>query len=183
MTSLGKDCYCATLHYQILDPPVIGSQNLQQTTDEGNTTTNDINMNGGNLLSTTGNISTTGGSVITNTIEPATGTMTTFKNEYRGDLEVQTVSVAGLIDDAFIRGDCVRIRVGLGSGTWVLPRGDAGNHFWFINSSGNSQRLQASNSGGVLDGLVAPNFISLSGAPYAIKLLCVRTNEWYSSHS
>jgi len=172
MTSLGSTAYVGDLHYDnLIPPPTTAPDTLQQVCDTGNSTTTDIQLNGGDLSLTTG-------SVITNTIEPASGTMTTFSREYRGDLEVQTVMVAGAIDDAFIRGDCVRIRVGTGSGTWVLPRGDAGNHFWFINSSGNTQRLQAANGGGMLDGLTAPNFISLSGAPYAIKLLCVRTKKW-----
>jgi hypothetical protein len=43
MTSLGANAYVGTLHYKILEPPVmIGVDNLQQTCDIGNTTTTDI---------------------------------------------------------------------------------------------------------------------------------------------
>jgi len=162
--------------------PPIATDTLQQVCDTGNTTNTDIEMNGGTLNLTSGNVKITTGSLISNTIDPASGTITTFSRQYRGDVDVQTMSVAGAIDDQYVRGDCIQIRNGTASGIFVLPRGDAGNHFWFVNSSGNAHRLTAA-PGGTLDGVSPPNFIVISaGQPAAIKLLCVRTNEWYSSN-
>lgn len=196
MTSLGKDSYVGTLHYKALDPPiVIGVDNLQQTCDIGNTTTTPIicdslSATTGDITTSTGsitssvNITASTGAVITNTITPVSGTIVDFSRTYRGDLEVQSLTIPGPIDFAYCRGDIVSIRSGTAGGVWVLPTGEPGNHFYFVNSSGNAQRLQGPLTG-TLDTLAPPNFINLAGvapAPFVIKLVCIRAGIWYSSN-
>lgn len=47
MTSLTDDAYVGTLHYKVLDPPVLnGVDNLQDTCDIGNDTDTSIVMSG-----------------------------------------------------------------------------------------------------------------------------------------
>ena len=71
MTSLSDDAYVGTLHYKLLDPPISGGgEDLQQTCDNGNSTTTDVNLTAGNLtvavgaISAGGDITTLGGDII-----------------------------------------------------------------------------------------------------------------------
>ena len=196
MTSLGDNAYVGVLNYKQLQPPItIGVDNLQQTCDSGNTTTTPIICD--SLSATTGDITTSAGSITantnltastgavnTNTIQPVSGTIVDFSRTYRGDLQVQSLTIAGPIDTAYCRGDIVSIRPGTGSGVWSLPTGEEGNHLYFVNSSGNAQRLTGPLLG-TLDTLAPPNFINLVGvapSPFVIKLVCIRPGNWFSSN-
>jgi hypothetical protein len=181
MTSLGKNCYVGTLHYKELDPPPPGTpQDLQQVTDNGNTTTNPISTA---TISVNGSVNTAGGAVNSGSDVTANGNIITEVGYVSGNLQFQSVSVPGAIPEEYTRGSAVSIRPGTASGVWSLPTGEAGNHFWFINSSGNSQRITGP-AGGTLDGLSPPDFINFTNtAPFCIKLICIRGNQWYSSNA
>lgn len=71
MTSLSDDAYVGTLHYKLLDPPIVGGgEDLQATCDNGNSTTTDVNLTAGNLtvavgaITAGGDITTLGGDII-----------------------------------------------------------------------------------------------------------------------
>lgn len=161
----------------VINPSAIGVDNLQDTCEAGNVTDTDIKCNSLFTDST--------GSVNTNTISAVLGTTNVnFSRTYRGDLPVVSLTSPGPINFEYCRGDIVSIRPGTVSGVWGLPTGVAGNHFYFVNSSGNAQRLTGP-LGGSLDNLAPPNFINLAGvapAPFVVKLVCIKAGNWFSSN-
>ncbi len=186
MTSLGEDSYCGTLHYKTLDPPVIGSQNLQQTTDEGNSTTNDIFMNGGKLQLTTGNVDcgsgnlqTESGAVITDTIVPvAPNRIITLKRTHRGGRPHQLINnVSTTIQPEWAYGDIVQVRAGTPNTNFRLPPALEGGHLTVIGSVGSVHRLQP-NVGESINGNPL-TFIAVQAPDYVYELRVGNTGEWW----
>jgi len=164
MTSLGADTYCGTLHYKVLDPPVIGSQNLQQTTDEGNTTTNDIQ---------------TQGKIITDTIAPvAPGRIITLQRTYRGARPHQIIdNINTTIPPESAFGDIVQVRPFTPNTNFRLPPALEGGHFTCIGSVGSVHRLQP-NAGDSINGNPG-TFIAVQAPDYVYELRVGNTGEWW----
>jgi hypothetical protein len=182
--------------------PPIAADTLQQVCDTGNTTTTDIDMNGGKLTMTTGdiqlgsgdvdvvagnimvdvgNIQVNNGIVLTDQVSAiAPNDILTLKT-YVKSLKVRYELAAPtlVIPDECQFGNIVQIRSGTASAIFTMPRSVEGGHFTIINASGNPQRIVAP-VGETLDGFAPPTFINLSATtPYCVECRVGNVGEWF----
>jgi len=173
MTSLTDDAYVGTLHYKVLDPPVLNPpETLQEICDTGNSTNTNINITGGSKLRTDSiDVSSVGGVV-------------EIEAPYRGLKEVNTFTLSSLIHANMCRGDIIVLSP-LGPATFTLPEAVAGMNLTLVNTSTQSPRI-AVTAGDSIDGI--GTFISFPAGsavgiakPFVWNVVSPRNNVWNTS--
>ena len=195
MVSLGTTAYVKALHYESLIPAVSGTnQNLQEVTDNGNTTTDAIvasaiTASSGGITATLGDVTSSAGRLVGDRITPAAATFVDITTPYRGNkvfFELPGSNPAPIgVENC--KGDLVAFRAPSAATIVQLPTAgvEIGDYVILCNNSQNSQRV-AAGAGGSLDTVANPGFITFPDAqPYVIEIFCVRAaggnNTWFST--